>query len=67
MASASSGKKRMVAINPFWSDTVKGEAILRSLRPLSLPPSRERGRGREGCGLPIGALKVGPEVEEALP
>ena len=31
---------------------------------MSLPPAVERGRGREGQGLPMVALKAGPEVDE---
>ena len=52
-------------MNPFWSERIRGEAILRSLRPKSLPPAVERGRGREGRGLPAMALKARPEEDEA--
>ena len=64
MESASSGKRR-IDVNPFWSERIRGEAILRSLRPKSLPPAVERGRGREGRGLPAMALKARPEEDEA--
>ena len=40
---------RGVEINPFWSDKIKEEARLRSMRPVSLPPDGCRGRRLESA------------------
>eukprot|EP00435_Cladocopium_sp_Y103_P054363 s510_g17.t1 len=60
--SADGRQDRQLAVNPFWSDAVKEDALIRSLRPQGLP---EGSSARGSQGLEDGAEGI-PDVRQLM-